>query len=52
MSQNLHHAKRQERLQQAMDVMPLVAILRGLTPDNAATIGSALVDCGIRNRQA
>ena len=47
MGQNLHRAKRYERLQQAMDVMPLVAILRGLTPENAVSIGSALVDGGI-----
>ena len=47
MSQDLHHAKRYERLQEAMDVMPLVAILRGLTPESAASIGSALVDGGI-----
>ncbi len=48
MSQNLHRVKRQERLQQAMDIMPLVAILRGLTPASATSIGSALVDGGIQ----
>ena len=48
MSQKLQRVNRQERLQIAMDVMPLVAILRGLTPENAVSIGSALVDGGIQ----
>ena len=48
MSQILHLTNRRERLQQAMDVMPLVAILRGLTPENAKTIGTALIDGGIQ----
>ena len=48
MSQKLQRVNRQERLQIAMDVMPLVAILRGLTPGNAPSIGSALVDGGIQ----
>jgi len=32
----------------AFDDLPLVAILRGLTPDNAEAIGDALVDAGFR----
>lgn len=37
----------QERLQQAQ-VMPLVAILRGLDPDNAVAVGTALLESGFR----
>ena len=48
MSQKTYQKSRRERLQQAIDIMPLVAILRGLTPENAMSIGSALVDGGIQ----
>lgn len=36
------------RLPSAMRELPLVAILRGLTPDEAADIGQALYDAGFR----
>lgn len=35
-------------LQQAMEELPLVAILRGLRPQEARDIGAALVDAGFR----
>lgn len=34
------------RVQQAMDLMPLIAILRGLTPERAETVGQTLADAG------
>ncbi|WP_137895870.1 2-dehydro-3-deoxy-6-phosphogalactonate aldolase [Ramlibacter sp. 2FC] len=37
-----------ERLHQALAALPLVAILRGLTPAEAPAIGAALVDSGFR----
>ncbi len=36
------------RLAQAMQALPLVAILRGLHPDEALAVGQALVDAGWR----
>ena len=38
----------QQQFQHALRQLPLVAILRGLTPDAAATIGDELVTCGWR----
>jgi len=35
-------------LRQALDALPLVAILRGLEPDNALAVGQVLVDVGFR----
>ena len=35
-----------QRLQQSLQQLPLVAILRGLSPDEAPAIGHALVDTG------
>ena len=35
-----------QRLQQSLQQLPLVAILRGLSPDEASAIGHALVDAG------
>lgn len=35
-------------LSEALDALPLVAILRGLTPDTAVAIGGALVEAGFR----
>ena len=35
-------------LRRALDALPLVAILRGLAPENALAIGQALVDAGFR----
>ena len=37
-----------ERLPSAMAELPLVAILRGLRPDEALAIGEALIDAGFR----
>lgn len=37
-----------ERLHEALATLPLVAILRGLTPEEAPDIGAALVDSGFR----
>lgn len=37
-----------DRLQLYLDECPLVAIIRGVTPDEAAAIGQALFDGGIR----
>ena len=37
-----------EKLALALDALPLVAILRGLRPRQAADVGSALVDAGFR----
>ena len=36
----------QEKWAHALDALPLVAILRGLRPDEAAAVGRALVDAG------
>lgn len=36
------------RLSAALDAVPLIAILRGITPDEAMAVGSALVEAGIR----
>jgi 2-dehydro-3-deoxyphosphogalactonate aldolase len=36
------------RLQAALDVLPLVAILRGITPEDAEAIGTALYEAGFR----
>jgi 2-dehydro-3-deoxyphosphogalactonate aldolase len=36
------------RLQAALDVLPLVAILRGITPEDADAIGTALYEAGFR----
>ena len=35
-------------LRQALAELPLVAILRGLEPDNARTVGQVLIDAGFR----
>jgi len=35
-------------LRQALDELPLVAILRGLAPENALAVGQVLVDAGFR----
>ncbi len=37
-----------EKFRAAMQALPLVAILRGLTPDEAAAIGDAIVEPGFR----
>ena len=37
-----------DRVEQAMAEMPLVAILRGLQPEDAAETGQILVDAGFR----
>jgi 2-dehydro-3-deoxyphosphogalactonate aldolase len=36
------------RLQAALDVLPLVAILRGITPEDAGAIGTTLFEAGFR----
>ncbi|MEY4448768.1 MAG: 2-dehydro-3-deoxy-6-phosphogalactonate aldolase, partial [Pseudomonadota bacterium] len=36
----------EQTLRQALSQLPLIAILRGLTPDEAPAIGQALVDHG------
>lgn len=36
------------RLTQALAACPLVAILRGIRPDEAVAVGEALVDCGFQ----
>lgn len=36
------------RLQAALDALPLIAILRGITPEDASAIGTALYDAGFR----
>lgn len=36
------------RLQGALDVLPLIAILRGITPEDAVAVGSALHEAGFR----
>ncbi|MDB5941475.1 MAG: 2-keto-3-deoxy-phosphogalactonate aldolase [Ramlibacter sp.] len=38
----------QQKFSAAMDALPLVAILRGLQPREAADVGAALVDAGFR----
>jgi 2-dehydro-3-deoxyphosphogalactonate aldolase len=38
----------QEKFSSAMDALPLVAILRGIRPEEAADVGTALVDAGFR----
>jgi 2-dehydro-3-deoxyphosphogalactonate aldolase len=37
-----------EEFRQYLDVCPLVAIIRGVTPDEAEAIGAAIFDAGIR----
>jgi 2-dehydro-3-deoxyphosphogalactonate aldolase len=37
-----------ERFSAAMDALPLVAILRGIRPDEAVGVGRALVEAGWR----
>jgi len=41
-------ASTQEKFDSAMASLPLVAILRGLRPDEAPAVGDALVDAGFR----
>ncbi len=41
-------AASRQRLDAAMSALPLVAILRGLRPDDAEAIGAALVEAGFR----
>lgn len=36
------------RLQAALEVLPLIAILRGITPEDAGAVGSALYEAGFR----
>ncbi|HYP72346.1 MAG TPA: 2-dehydro-3-deoxy-6-phosphogalactonate aldolase, partial [Variovorax sp.] len=38
----------QEKFQAAASSLPLVAILRGLTPAEAPAVGDAIVDAGFR----
>lgn len=38
----------QDRWQAAMQALPLVAILRGVTPDEVVAVGKVLYDCGYR----
>jgi 2-dehydro-3-deoxyphosphogalactonate aldolase len=43
-----HHATMTERFATALAVLPLVAILRGIRPQEAVDIGISLVDAGFR----
>jgi 2-dehydro-3-deoxyphosphogalactonate aldolase len=43
-----HHTTLTDRLNAAISALPLVAILRGIRPDEAAGIGLKLVDAGFR----
>ena len=45
---NHHEPSSLERFRTAFDALPLIAILRGITPPEARTIGQALYDAGLR----